>query len=204
MNMNFSGNNNSQAVAPLNLSKHEILDLTKKAPTLARCIIAAGWDANVSGGQSFDLDISAFILNEHGRVENPETDVVFFNALMQQGISLDGDDLTGSSDGDCERIHVDLQNVSPRARSIVFNVNIFEAQEKRQTFGMVRNSYIRILDEDDNEREIARYELKEEFSNSTAVMFAKLNRRADGGWEFEALGEGVVVKDLNQLLLRFM
>lgn len=188
---------------PLNLNKGDILDLSKTAPSLHKIIVGCGWDVNESGNENFDLDISAFMLNENMKVQNPRTDVVYFNAMNQIGIYLEGDNLTGSGDGDDERIHVDLDAVPANIKAIVFNVNIFDAAKKRQTFGMVRNSYIRLLDEDENEKELAKFELRENAGSSTAVTFAKLFR-TNNGWSFEALGQALVVEDLNKLLLRYM
>lgn len=204
--MNFFQNGQSQTnsgPAPLNLNKGDILDLTKKAPSLKNCILGCGWDVNVAGADNFDLDISAFMLDKNRRVVNPATDVVFFNAMQQRGVYLEGDNLTGSGDGDDERIHVSLDDIPANVNEIVFNVNIFEAARKRQTFGMVQNSYIRLLDADDGERELCRYELKQNASNATAVTFAKLFR-TNGGWSFEAIGDSMVVADLNQLLMRYI
>lgn len=199
----FNGPTTNNAPAPLNLNKGQILDLTKTAPSLKNVILGAGWDTARAGSDNFDLDISAFLLDKNGRVTNAGTQVVFFNALCQTGIYLEGDNRTGAGDGDDERIHVNLDEIPTEIETILFNVNIFDAMQKRQTFGMVDNSYIRLLDVDDGERELCRYELKRDASNSTAVVFAKLFR-VNGGWSFQAVGEGMVVADLNQLLLKYM
>lgn len=189
----------------LNLEKGDILDLTKVAPSLHNVVIGCGWTVNVAGKDSFDLDISAFLLGADGRVRKPaKGSVVFFNQPKLPGIYSEGDNLTGGDGNtDDERIHVQLDQIPRDVHGILFNVNIFDAEAKRQTFGMIRNSYIRILDEDDNDKEIARFNLKTDASSSTAVVFAKLNRTANG-WSFEAIGETLVVKDLNKLLLRYM
>lgn len=188
----------------LNLNKGDILDLTKASPSLKHVIVGCGWDVNVSGQDNFDLDISAFMCDKNMKVVNPPRDhVVFFNALRQRGIYSEGDNLTGSGDGDDERIHVNLDEIEPQVEAIVFNVNIYDAIPKRQTFGMIKNSYIRIMDADDNERELARFNLRTDASSSTAVTFAKLFRK-NGGWSFEAIGQTLVVEDLNKLLLRYM
>ena len=190
---------------PLNLNKGDILDLTKMAPSLKNVIVGCGWDVNDTGGDNYDLDISAFLLDKNGKVRNPAIHVVFFNAPSQQGIFSEGDNLTGSGDDgeDDERIHVNLDEIASDVDSIVFQVNIYNAMEKRQTFGMVKNSYIRLLDSDNNDKELARFALKEDAASSTAVTFAKLFRTRNG-WSFEAIGQTLVVKDLNQLLLRYM
>lgn len=194
----------NQNVNPLNLDKGDILDLAKEAPTLNNVIVGCGWQANDVGSDNYDLDVSAFLLDKKGKVKNPAIHVVYFKAQTQQGIWSEGDDLNGSDDGDgdCERIHVNLSEIAPDIQSILFVVNIYDAMVKRQTFGMIKNSYIRLMDEA-TEKELARFPLKEDAGSSTAVVFARLNRERHG-WTFEAIGDTLVVKDLNQLLIRYM
>lgn len=204
--MNFMNHNNTSKnndFSPLDLNKGDILDLEKEIPSLNHVIVAAGWDVNDAGKDNFDLDISAFLLNKDGRVTTPAKDVVYFKALNRQGIYLEGDNLTGTGDGDDERIHVTLEELDSYVESIVFNVNIYECVKKKQTFGMVKNSYIRLLDADNDEKEICRFRLNDDASSATAVVFAKLFR-TNSGWSFEALGESLVVEDLNKLLMRYM
>lgn len=201
---NQTATQGDNSAAPLNLVKGDILDLTKVAPSLRNVVIGCGWQINARGADNYDLDISAFLLNKSGRVTNPAVHVVYFNQMNQQGIFLEGDNLTGSDgNDDDERIHVNLDDISPDVEHILFNVNIFEAQQKRQTFGMVKKSYIRILDKDRDDLEIARFELKENAGSSTAVTFGQLSR-VNGGWQFEAIGDTLVVPDLNKLLVRYM
>lgn len=189
---------------PLNLLKGDILDLTKEYPSLHNIIVGCGWDVNVDG-DNFDLDLSAFLLNKNGRVIDPRQHVVYFRQMRQNGISLNGDNQTGSgNDGeDDEQISIQLDEVDRDIDSIVFNVNIYDCKNKRQTFGLVKNSYIRLLDSDNNDKELCRFELRKNASSSTAVTFAKLFR-TENGWLFKALGESLVVDDLNKLLLRYM
>ena len=201
--MNFGTRTTSNNQSPLNLSKGDILDLTKEAPSLRNVVVGCGWDVNKAGADNFDLDISAFLLNENQRVTDPSTQVVYFKQMTQEGIFLEGDNLTGSGDGDDERININLDNIPANIKEIVFNVNIYEATKKRQTFGMIKNSYIRLLDADNDEKELCKFQLKENASNATAVTFAKLFRH-NGGWSFEAIGNALVVQDLNQLLIRYM
>lgn len=202
-NFNNAGSNNTGGV--LNLEKGGVLDLTKVAPSLKKVIVGAGWDVNNFGKDSYDLDISAFLLDSNRRVPREQAGqrVVFFNQLQLPGIRLEGDNLTGAGEGDDERIDVDLDNIPSDVNEIVFNVNIFDAERKRQTFGMVHNSYIRLLDADNNEKELARFDLKENASNATAITFARLYRTRNG-WSFEAIGDALVVRDLNDLLARYM
>lgn len=199
MAINLGRNNNS--IGTLNLQKHDVLDLTKKNPGLEKVILGAGWDvANV--GQDFDIDISAFLLNANGKVAQVPADVIFFNNKFGEGIHLEGDNRTGAGEGDDERIQIDLSQIRNDVQKIVFIVTIHNAQEKRQTFGMVNNSYIRLLDEKNNEREICRFNLKENGSTLTSVVFAELYK--DGyEWYFKAIGDGKIA-DLNGMLGLYM
>lgn len=200
MNLNFSDTPTPQAPM-LNLTKGAVLDLTKTAPSLKSVVLGAGWDVAQTGA-NFDLDISAFLLNAQGRVTNVATDVVFFNQMQQPGIKLEGDNRTGAGDGDDERIDIELDKLAPGVEKIVFFVTIFEAQNRKQTFGMVNNSYVRLLDVDNNEKELCRFELKENASTNTAITFAEIYRE-NGSWKFKAIGDGCV-GDLNTLLSKYM
>ena len=194
INMGASNGNNVNA---LNLKKNDILNLAKKNPGLKKVILGAGWDV-ASGGQDFDLDIAAFLLNANGKVQNIPDDVIFFNNMQGQGIYLEGDNRTGACEGDDERIRIDLESIPAHVQKIVFVVTIHEAQAKRQTFGMVENSYVRLLDEENNEREICRFNLKENGSTVTSVIFSELYKQ-NGEWQFKAIGEGKIA-DLNGVL----
>ncbi|MGL4990468.1 MAG: TerD family protein [Sarcina sp.] len=194
-------NNNSNGVNPLNLKKNDVLNLTKKNPGLTKVILGAGWDV-ANNGFDFDLDIAAFMLDRNGKVANVPDDVIFFNNMRAQGIALQGDNRTGAGDGDDERIEMDLSQIRSDVEKIVFLVTIFEAQNKRQTFGMVEHSYVRLLDSNNNEKEVCRFNLKENGSTATAVIFAEIYR--DGyEWQFKAIGEGKIA-DLNGLLSLYM
>lgn len=194
INMGASNGNNVNA---LNLKKNDILNLAKKNPGLKKVILGAGWDV-ASGGQDFDLDIAAFLLNANGKVQNIPDDVIFFNNMQGQGIYLEGDNRTGAGEGDDERIRIDLESIPAHVQKIVFVVTIHEAQAKRQTFGMVENSYVRLVDLENNKREICRFNLKENGSTATSVIFAELNRKGSE-WQFKAIGEGKIA-DLNGVL----
>ena len=200
MNNIYSGSSNNNVNA-LNLKKNDVLNLTKKNPGLKKVILGAGWDV-ATIGQDFDLDIAAFLLNANGKVQNIPDDVIFFNNMQGQGIYLEGDNRTGAGDGDDERITIDLSQIRSDIAKIVFVTTIHEAQAKRQTFGMVENSYIRLLDAKNNEKEVCRFNLKEDGSTSTSVIFAELFR--DGfEWQFKAVGEGKMA-DLNGILSLYM
>lgn len=199
--MNFNETNGSSGI--LNLSKGSILDLTKSNPSLNNVILAAGWDVNKSGSDNFDLDISAFLLDKNGRVTNIQEQVIYFNNKEVSGIKLNGDNRTGQGDGDDETININLSKISNDIKKIVFCVTIFEAISKRQTFGMVNNSYVRLLDIDKDNKELCRFELKNEYATSTAIVFAELFR-SDNGWSFKAIGQGENVENLEKLLLKYM
>ena len=194
----FSNNNQSGA---LNLKKNDILNLTKKEPGLEKVVLGAGWDISLNGS-TFDLDISAFLLGQNGKVNNVNEDVIYFNNMNSQGIKLCGDNRTGVGEGDDERIEIDLRQIKESVSKIIFVVTIFEAREKRQTFDMIDNSYIRLLDEKNGEKEICRFNLKENGSTATAVVFAELFKE-NNEWHFKALGDGKIA-DLNGILSLYM
>ena len=194
----FSNNNQSGA---LNLKKNDILNLTKKEPGLEKVVLGAGWDISLNGS-TFDLDISAFLLGQNGKVNNVNEDVIYFNNMNSQGVKLCGDNRTGVGEGDDERIEIDLRQIKESVSKIIFVVTIFEAREKRQTFGMIDNSYIRLLDEKNGEKETCRFNLKENGSTATAVVFAELFKE-NNEWHFKALGDGKIA-DLNGILSLYM
>jgi len=194
------GASNGNNVNALNLKKNDILNLAKKNPGLKKVILGAGWDV-ASGGQDFDLDIAAFLLDSNNKF-NTVSNIIFFNNKEGQGISLAGDNRTGAGEGDDERIRIDLESIPAHVQKIVFVVTIHEAQAKRQTFGMVENSYVRLLDEENNEREICRFNLKENGSTVTSVIFSELYKQ-NGEWQFKAIGEGKIA-DLNGILGIYM
>jgi len=185
----------------VNLSKGQKISLDK-GMTLA--LVGLGWDTNrYSGGAEFDLDASAFLLGANGKVRKDEDFIFYGNLKSADGsVTHTGDNRTGEGEGDDERIRIDLEAISPHVQKIVFVVTIHEAQSKRQTFGMVENSYVRILDEEHNEREVCRFNLKENGSTVTSVIFAELYKQS-GEWQFKAIGEGKIA-DLNGILGLYM
>ena len=189
-------NISNQSAGILNLNKNDILDLTKRNPGLKKVSLGAGWDI-ANNGLDYDLDIAAFLLDSNNKF-NTVSNIIFFNNKEGQGISLAGDNRTGAGEGDDEVININLEEINPNIAKIVFVVTIHEAQAKRQTFGMVENSYVRLLDEENNKREICRFNLKENGSTATSVIFAELNRKGSE-WQFKAIGEGKIA-DLNGVL----
>ncbi|MDU6197749.1 MAG: TerD family protein [Intestinibacter bartlettii] len=174
----------------ITLSKGQKVSLTKGNPGLKHIVVGLGWDTNkYDGGFDFDLDSAAFLLDENGKV-NADTDFVFYNNLKHSSGAVEhlGDNLTGEGDGDDEQVKVDLSLVPQNISKIAFTVTIHEALERRQNFGQVSNSYVRVIDEDTNQ-ELLNYELGEDFSIETAIVVCEIYRY-NGEWKFNALGSG--------------
>ncbi len=170
----------------INLQKGQRIEIG-----LQKVGVGLGWDPNESTGYDFDLDASAFMLGENKKLPADEFFVFYNNQKSPDGaVESSGDDLTGGSSdgGDDETLTVDLSKVDPRVTEILFTATIHDAENRRQNFGQVRNSYIRIYNAITNE-EIAKYDLDEDFSIETAVEFGRLYRR-NGEWKFEAIGNG--------------
>lgn len=171
----------------INLSKGGRLNIGQE---MTKVGVGLGWDPNQGTGFDFDLDASAFMLGENKKIPQDEF-FIFYNNLKSPDSAVQslGDDTTGgSSDGDDETLTVDLNKVDPRIQEIVFTVTIHEYEARKQNFGQVRNSFIRIYNAESNE-EIAKYELEEDFSIETALEFGRL-QRSGGKWKFEAMGVG--------------
>lgn len=169
----------------INLTKGQRIEIG-----LSKVGVGLGWDPNQSTGFDFDLDASAFMLGENKKLPADEFFVFYNNPKSPDGsVESSGDDLTGgNSDGDDETLTVDLTRVDPKIQEIVFTVTIHDYETRKQNFGQVRNSFIRIYNAQTNE-EIAKYELDEDFSIETAVEFGRLYKR-NGEWKFEAMGIG--------------
>jgi len=152
--------------------------------------VGLGWDSNSSStGESFDLDASVFLVGANGKIPNDNHFVYYNNLKSPDGaVTHTGDNLTGAGDGDDEKIQIDLSNISQDVNEISFVVTIHHADTRRQNFGQIRNSYIRILDQ--TNVELVKYELDEDFSIETAVEFGRIYKRNDE-WKFEAVGIGM-------------
>ncbi|HEY8931007.1 MAG TPA: TerD family protein [Mucilaginibacter sp.] len=153
--------------------------------------IGLGWDTNSSStGSAFDLDASVFIMGDNKKLIADEYFVFYNNLKSPDGaVEHTGDNLTGAGDGDDEQIRIDLSKIDPRVTEITVVVTIHEAENRRQNFGQVRNSFIRIFDSASN-ADILKYELEEDFSIETAVEFGRIYKR-DNNWKFEAVGVGM-------------
>lgn len=173
----------------VSLSKGGNVSLTKEAPGLTAVTVGLGWDERSTDGGDFDLDASALMLNSSGKVIS-DSHFIFFNNLRSPDGSVEhtGDNLTGEGEGDDESLHVNLAAVPPEVDKIVFPVTIYNAEALRLNFGMVRNAFIRIVDRANN-TEIVRYDLGEDFSIETALVFGELYRH-NSEWRFRAVGQG--------------
>lgn len=170
----------------INLTKGQRIEIG-----LQKVCVGLGWDPNDNTGYDFDLDASAFMLGDDKKLPEDEFFVFYNNQKSPDGaVTSSGDDMTGgnSDGGDDETLTVDLSVIDPRIKEIIFTVTIHEAAKRRQNFGQVHNSYIRIYDSMTN-ADIARYDLDEDFSIETAVEFGRLYKRGTE-WKFEALGLG--------------
>jgi len=174
----------------VSLSKGGRVSLSKEAPGLKNIKIGLGWDTNATDtGADFDLDSSMFMVGADGKV-TADSDFIFFNNLKSADGSVvhEGDNLTGEGDGDDEVINVDLSKVDAKYQTLAITVTIHEAQSRGQNFGQVNNSFIRIVNADDG-KELTKFELDEDYSSETAILFGTLYRK-DGEWRFKAEGSG--------------
>ena len=174
---------------PVNLSKGGNVNLTKAAPGMRSVVVGLGWDARATDGATFDLDASGFLLTAAGKVRS-NLDFIFYNNKRSACGSVEhaGDNQTGAGDGDDEKVNVNLANVPPEVDRVAFCVTIHDADTRRQNFGMVSRAFIRVLDAA-NSTEIARYDLSEDASIETAMIFGELYRN-QGDWKFRAMGQG--------------
>lgn len=173
----------------ISLSKGGRISLSKEDPTLKKVHVGLGWDERTTDGAAFDLDASAFLLNESGKVRS-DTDFIFYNQLRSPcgAVEHTGDNLTGSGEGDDEVIVVDLTKVPNDVQKISFTVTIHEADKRRQNFGQVANAFIRLVNADTG-NEVVRYDLSEDYSTETAMIFGEIYRQG-GEWRFSAVGQG--------------
>ena len=177
----------------VNLSKGGKVSLSKAATeaglgVLSNVVVGLGWDTNrYDGGGEFDLDASAFLTNATGKCRDSK-DFIFYGNLKGTGVEHTGDNLTGEGDGDDEQIKIDLNAIPADIEKIAFTVTIYEAESRRQNFGMVENAFIRVFDPATN-TELIRYDLGEDFSIETAVVVGELYKH-NGEWKFNAIGSG--------------
>ena len=173
----------------VSLSKGGNVSLSKSAPGLTKLVIGLGWDTRSTDGSEFDLDGSAFLLTSNGKVRS-DSDFIFYNNLAAADGSVEhtGDNRTGEGDGDDESLIVHLDKLPASIDKIAVTVTIHEAESRKQSFGQVSNAFIRCVNGDNNQ-EIARFDLTEDASTETAMIFGEIYRH-NGEWKFRAVGQG--------------
>ena len=174
----------------INLSKGGNINLSKTAPTMSKVDLGLGWNPRATDGKAFDLAAVAFLTGEDGKVRL-DGEFIFFNQKVSPcgSVTHNGDNRTGDGDGDDETISVDLSKVPQEVAKIVFAVTIHEGQQNGQNFGMVDRAYIRVINQDANAEELARFDLSEDGSTEVAMIFGELYRHS-GEWKFKAVGQG--------------
>lgn len=173
----------------ISLSKGGNVSLSKEDPNLKKVIVGLGWDVRATDGAAYDLDASVFIVNEQNKVRS-DSDFIFYNNLRSSDGSVEhtGDNLTGEGEGDDEQVKVDLEKIPSEVNKLVFSVTIHDAETRRQSFGQVSGAFIRVINGESN-NEIVRYDLSEDASTETAMLFGEVYRNK-GEWKFRAVGQG--------------
>jgi len=174
----------------INLSKGQKISLDKESPGLKKVFIGLGWDVKHGDtGFDYDLDASCFMLNEAGKIYS-DKHFIFYNNLKSPdgGVTHTGDNLTGSGDGDDEQIKIDLEKVAQDIKKLVFVVTIHDAESRKQNFGQIENAFVRLVNEENNQ-EVARFDLGEDYSTETAMIMAELYRH-NNEWKMTAVGSG--------------
>ncbi|CAL9448599.1 TerD family protein [Streptomyces sp. JH002] len=173
----------------VSLTKGGNVSLTKEAPGLTAVTIGLGWDVRTTTGADFDLDASALAVNAAGKIVSDQHFIFYNNLVSPDGaIQHTGDNTTGDGDGDDETININLGSLGADVDKVVFPVSIHDADNRGQNFGQVRNAYIRVLNQAGGS-EIARYDLTEDASTETAMVFGELYRNG-AEWKFRAVGQG--------------
>ncbi len=173
----------------ISLVKGGNVSLTKAAPGLTAVLVGLGWDARTTTGTDFDIDASALGVDTNKKVVSNQHFVFYSNLKSPDGaIEHLGDNLTGAGDGDDEQIKVDLAAMPPNIDTVVFAVSIYDADTRAQSFGQVRNAYIRVMNQAGG-TELARYDLSEDAASETAMVFGELYRNG-ADWKFRAVGQG--------------
>jgi tellurium resistance protein TerD len=173
----------------VSLSKGGNVSLSKEAPGLKAVLVGLGWDVRTTSGADFDLDASALMVGQNGKILSDQH-FIFFNNLTSPDGSVEhtGDNLTGEGEGDDEAIKVNLDGVPQDVDKVVVTVSIYDAEGRQQSFGQVRNAFIRVVNQADD-TEITRYDLSEDASTETAMIFGELYRNGPE-WKFRAVGQG--------------
>lgn len=171
------------------LRKGGNVNLTKEAPGLNRILVGLGWDVRVTDGQPFDLDTSLFMVKADGKVPS-DAHFIFYNQTKSPDDAVEhmGDNRTGIGEGDDELLRIQLAKVTADVQRLIIAVTIHEAESRQQNFGQVSNAFIRVVNEENN-TELARFDLSEDYSIETAMIFGELYRNGKD-WKFKAVGQG--------------
>lgn len=182
----------------ISLEKGGRINLSKEAPNLKKLNIGLGWDVRATDGANFDLDASLFMLNENNKATN-EKSFIFYNNKKSECDSIEhhGDSLTGEGSGDDESISVNLETIPAEYEKLLFTVTIHDAESRNQNFGQIDNAFIRIVNPE-NQDEVVRYDLTEDYSTETSLIFAEIYKK-DDQWRFAAKGDGFA-GGLNKML----
>jgi tellurium resistance protein TerD len=173
----------------ISLQKGGNVSLSKTDPGLVNALVGLGWDARSTDGSAFDLDASVFLTGENGKVLSDGHFVFYNNKKSPDGAVMhSGDNLTGAGEGDDEQVSINLPGTDPAVQRLVFAVTIHDAEARKQNFGQVRNAFMRIVNKDSN-TEIARFDLSEDYSTETAMIFGEVYRNG-AEWKFKAVGQG--------------
>lgn len=173
----------------ISLSKGGNISLSKTDPSLKQVLVGLGWDARPTDGADFDLDASAFMVKDDGKVRS-DSDFIFYNQMRSVCGSVEhtGDNRTGAGDGDDEALIVLLEKVPVDIQRIIFTVTIHEAEQRKQNFGQVAHAFVRIVNKESGQ-EVTRYDLSEDASIETAMIFGEIYRH-NTEWKFRAVGQG--------------
>jgi tellurium resistance protein TerD len=173
----------------VSLTKGGNVSLSKEAPGLTAVVVGLGWDVRTTTGTEFDLDASAIVVGADGKVVSDQHFIFFNNLTSPDGtVEHTGDNLTGEGEGDDEQVKVNLASLPPEVDKVVFPVSIYDADARSQSFGQVRNAFIRVVNQAGG-AELARYDLTEDASTETAMVFGELYRNG-ADWKFRAVGQG--------------
>lgn len=173
----------------ISLSKGGNVSLSKIAPGIKEVRVGLGWDVRRTDGAAFDIDASAFVLSDQSKVRN-DSDFIFYNNRKSTCGNIEhlGDNRTGEGEGDDEQVRINLEALAPEINKVAVSVTIHEADSRKQNFGQIQNAFIRVVNTADN-AELARYDLSEDFSTETAVIFGEVYRNG-AEWKFRAVGQG--------------
>ena len=194
----------------INLKKGQRISLKKEAPSLSRLMCGLGWDvAKKSRGwfsSSVDVDLDAFVicLDKNDKLTN-KSDIVYFGNLrhLSGAITHLGDNLTGAGEGDDEQIVVDLPQVPSKISKLLFMINIYESQKRKQELSQIENAFVRLVDVSNN-KEIARYQLSgSQYQNQNGLILAEVYRQ-DGEWKMAAIGDAFVAKGIGEIAQKYL